>query len=85
MNKPSNIYASSSICNFCKFSTSSLKTTAIQNRHNFLDVFKKCSIFWILCTESVKISREAGIPLASAFLEIYAVLPGNSYKISDSL
>lgn len=42
-------------------------------------------IYWTLCIEAVKISWEVRIPPASAFLEIDAVLPGNSYEISDSL
>ena len=42
-------------------------------------------IYWTLCTEPVKISWEVRIPPASAFLEMYAGLPGNSYEISDSL
>lgn len=42
-------------------------------------------IYWTLCIEAVKIAWEVRIPPASAFLEIYAVLPGNSYEISNSL
>lgn len=42
-------------------------------------------IYWTLCIEAVKISWEVRIPPGSTYLEMYAVLPGNSYKTSDSL
>lgn len=85
MKHPLNTYASISIWSFCKFSEATLKTNEICNHHKFLGVFIKCSIFWTLCVEAIKISQDVRIHPARVFLETYAELPGSSYGISNSL